>query len=118
MFKTNEPESWSYTFPDIVDADGDDVETIVDVNLATFVTFDGTNKLSISDLSDSSVIEGSYKIGVTLDDRYDKTTYELTLNIMPPFAVAEEEEEDGDADADADEEEAGEEDSVAADDAV
>ena len=118
MFKTNEPESWSYTFPDIVDADGDDVETIVDVKTATFISFDGTNKLSISDLSDSSVVEGSYKIEVTLDDRYDKTTYELTLNIMPPFAVAEEEEEDADADADAEEEEAGEEDSAAADDAV
>ena len=75
MFKANEPESWSYTFPDIVDADGDDVETIVDVKTATFVSFDGTNKLSISDLSDSSVVDGSYKIGVTLDDRYDKIQF-------------------------------------------
>ena len=114
VFKTNEPESWSYTFPDAEDEDGDDVETIVDVDTATFVSFDGTNTLSIADLSDASVVEGSFNIDVTLDDRYDQTAYELTLNIMPPFAVAEEE---GDADADAEEaeEEAADEDEAASD---
>ena len=85
----------------------------MDVSTATFVSFDGTNTLSIADLSDSSVLEGSFKIDVTLDDRYDQTAYELTLNIMPPFAVAAEP-EDPDADAEA-EEEAGEEEGAATD---
>ena len=96
VFKTNVPEAWSYSLPASEDADGDDIEMTVDVQLATFVTFDGIDKINIADMSDSTVEEGEYKIEVTLDDGTDTTSEVITLNIMPALEEDEEEDKEGD----------------------
>ena len=71
--------------PQIEDPDGDDVTTTVDVQSATFVTFD-SGELNIADLSLSTVQEGEYQINVTLDDSRDSNSYNITLNIMPALS--------------------------------
>ena len=39
VFKTAESQSWSYELPGTEDPDGDDIQTTVNVNTATFVAF-------------------------------------------------------------------------------
>ena len=53
---------------------------------ALFVHFDAErNTLSISDLSNSTVLEGSYEdLKVTLNDSYDLQTFNFTMHVLPP----------------------------------
>lgn len=78
IFKTHEAESWSYTLPTASDPDEDTVSILVDVGLATFVSFSG-GKLSIADLADEEVITGTYTIGIAVSDGEAETPYSIKI---------------------------------------
>jgi len=75
IHKTESPLAWSLRLPSTVDLNEEDVVSVTASlgRTALFVHFDAErNTLSISDLSNSTVLEGSYEdLKVTLNDSYD-----------------------------------------------
>ena len=80
IFKTIEPQSWSYTLPPYSDPDKDPVSVSVDVGTATFVKFSGGD-LVIDDLSANNINPNQYTIDIKLDDSTEIATYSITIVI-------------------------------------
>ena len=86
IFKKQETESWSYSFPPTTDPDEDLVSLTVDVKQATFISVSPTS-ISITDLADEEVLAGTYPIAVFLSDGQDTETFSITVVIKPAVVI-------------------------------
>lgn len=86
---SNKPTPWSYTFPSIIDKDGDAVSVTANLAGASFITLTPRG-LAVKDAS--TLTPASYSCSVTLFDGKDKVQYFFTLKVVPPIAGADTEE--------------------------
>jgi hypothetical protein len=80
---------WSFTYPNIIDKDGEAVAVTGNMGAANFVLVTPRG-LNVKDAS--NIPMGSYQCSLTLFDGKDKVTYFFTLKVVPPIAGAEKEE--------------------------
>lgn len=79
---------WTYKFPEALDIDeGDEIITTVRMDeVSLFTKFDGTDTLTIEDLSSEDVFEGNFTLNVTLSDGKAQRNYGIILVVHPPIS--------------------------------
>ena len=83
VVKTTTAAPWTYTFPSKVDAESDPITVTADTGGAAFIGWSATG-LSISDVSNASVLVGAHTVTVTLSDGTMTSIYTFAVAVMPP----------------------------------
>ena len=92
---TQSSESWELKLPSVLDPEGRQVTVTAILNQAKFIDFsESAMKLTIDDLSDSSINSGFYEIQFILQDDKNILTESAVIDVRDPVLSQESEPEE------------------------